>query len=635
MGANGSDDDGRDDSWPWNDKWLKSMKDEHDKFFSELKNEGRRLERELRNDDNDSNHSPFTAFKKFVDSNFHALSDGFKNLPSNIAELRAKMQREQERIRQEEADISRRWTGSDDIPDHIQLELQRSTKHEREHALDATKSLLFEAHRRNAHVSTDKIEALFSDPEDMFGYLDRLASPMLSWGGTWYYMPETGDKLPASESWRCLSPQRWLSVDWFKRSPYSPIRLEAHPDLGLEGAKWRAAFEDLMDATLDKPMGSMERIGMRALYGRPQSTYYGPGLEWLLSLQCRGILPPLLPRAYTDAKISTSLRTDASILDTIKRHKTDLSMTPERTLGWQNGMYKDVSDLMSEVATKATAPTEAVEVVGSHTLKPSTEQDLYDSPYIFSSSVRRKPDEHDVPQSQQSQTTAPISAGDEEELDDDDRFDLELMQTLIDALSENDVQTAAYVLKEWYDVYGNVDELVDDEWERYSILDDALKKSDLPDDNLHKQAALRRNPQFAGEPGEAMRKRFLRRLELAKRANVLGGLPRVDYTDEQLEDMVERLEQEHANLERMVGNGQVEQKQEVPKKPEVLSALTTTETTRLPDGTVTTKVVLKKRFADGREEINESVHTTNENLEQHNQQQMEGEEPKKKGWFWL
>ncbi|MCJ1475870.1 hypothetical protein MMC13_004534 [Lambiella insularis] len=42
----------------------------------------------------------------------------------------------------------------------------------------------------------------------------------------------------------------------------------------------------------------------------------------------------------------------------------------------------------------------------------------------------------------------------------------------------------------------------------------------------------------------------------------------------------------------------------------IISTLTTTERVALPDGTVHTKVVLKKRFADGREESSETLHTT-------------------------
>lgn len=47
------------------------------------------------------------------------------------------------------------------------------------------------------------------------------------------------------------------------------------------------------------------------------------------------------------------------------------------------------------------------------------------------------------------------------------------------------------------------------------------------------------------------------------------------------------------------------------KKPSVLSTLTTTEWTTLQDGSVRTKVVLKKRFSDGREESTETVHNQN------------------------
>ena len=43
------------------------------------------------------------------------------------------------------------------------------------------------------------------------------------------------------------------------------------------------------------------------------------------------------------------------------------------------------------------------------------------------------------------------------------------------------------------------------------------------------------------------------------------------------------------------------------KKDSIVSTMTTTERRTLPDGTVETKRVLKKRFADGREESNESV----------------------------
>ncbi|KAF4555150.1 Hypothetical protein D9617_3g022220 [Elsinoe fawcettii] len=78
-------------------------------------------------------------------------------------------------------------------------------------------------------------------------------------------------------------------------------------------------------------------------------------------------------------------------------------------------------------------------------------------------------------------------------------------------------------------------------------------------------------------------------------------------------------------------------------KSKILSTLSTTEKTTLPDGTVTTKVVLKKRFADGSEQMTETVSTTHahggEEWKGHDGKTVEtGEqqksEQKKKGWFW-
>ena len=85
-------------------------------------------------------------------------------------------------------------------------------------------------------------------------------------------------------------------------------------------------------------------------------------------------------------------------------------------------------------------------------------------------------------------------------------------------------------------------------------------------------------------------------------------------------------------------------------KPSILSTLTTTERTTLQDGTVHTKVVLKKKFADGREESTETVHTQNavpqgsvqtqqmaksgERGDSNNESKQEGKEKKSRGWFW-
>lgn len=93
------------------------------------------------------------------------------------------------------------------------------------------------------------------------------------------------------------------------------------------------------------------------------------------------------------------------------------------------------------------------------------------------------------------------------------------------------------------------------------------------------------------------------------------------------------------------------QESAVEVKPSILSTLTTTERTVAPDGSVTTKVVLKKRFADGREESSETVHTQrgqesnqsprdpweamHEAAKPASEKKVElKENPKRGGWFW-
>ena len=77
--------------------------------------------------------------------------------------------------------------------------------------------------------------------------------------------------------------------------------------------------------------------------------------------------------------------------------------------------------------------------------------------------------------------------------------------------------------------------------------------------------------------------------------------------------------------------------------PSVLSTLTTTEKTTLKDGTTHTKVVLKRRFSDGREESTETVHTQNAMPEQlkfsksNDTKKKDSKEintKERKGWFW-
>ena len=82
--------------------------------------------------------------------------------------------------------------------------------------------------------------------------------------------------------------------------------------------------------------------------------------------------------------------------------------------------------------------------------------------------------------------------------------------------------------------------------------------------------------------------------------------------------------------------------------PSILSTLTTTERTTLQDGSVHTKIVLKKRFSDGREESTETVHHQNAVRQTHDAESNsikdenarttgKGKETtgnKSSGWFW-
>ncbi|KAK8173213.1 hypothetical protein IWX90DRAFT_498955 [Phyllosticta citrichinensis] len=74
---------------------------------------------------------------------------------------------------------------------------------------------------------------------------------------------------------------------------------------------------------------------------------------------------------------------------------------------------------------------------------------------------------------------------------------------------------------------------------------------------------------------------------------------------------------------------------EVVEASPILSTVTSTERTVLPDGTVTTKVVFRKRFADGREESSETVNTTRgDAASAAPEAAAPAESTSSGGWFW-
>lgn len=252
--------------------------------------------------------TPLIAFKHFLDDKAAAIV-GF---PSNLAELRRKKRDAETRAQRQTEDHYKRWTGNTGTWGKLDMEYLRrglDGSPAMEEAKEAALELIEESNRRNSHIPIEKMIALWTlsgDCDDEYSY--NAARGMFGWP---HYCPKfkrdhqvlpSADEL-LSADWReynrGFDKARWLSIDWFKHSPYSPTNLEADSHLSRYDTKWRNAFEDLLEAALDKPMTSQEKFGQRIPTGLVTSTWRGPGLDWMLSLQCRGILPPQLPTRYS------------------------------------------------------------------------------------------------------------------------------------------------------------------------------------------------------------------------------------------------------------------------------------------------------------------------------------------------
>ncbi|KAK5166449.1 uncharacterized protein LTR77_007992 [Saxophila tyrrhenica] len=528
--------------------WLDAQRAEMRKFHSDL-------EKDLRSwsdassptntspsSSSRSEPGPFERFKSFVDSNLASLSSGLRNFPSNVSELKAQM--EAERLSQEarERDISFRWTGSTDSPDYIATERDRATEQEKVEVKEAAISLLAEAFRRNEGVGYEKIDWLYRDPEGekeaRLGLVDRFAlGPLLSWGGACFYKPETEENLPSTALWglRRERGYRWLSVEWFKRSPYSPINVEAEDKAG---PTYRAAFEDLFLATLEKPMWSQEKRGERAPFGTPVSTREGPGLDWMLSLQCRGILPPQLPGLYQGQgfRLKEKKAQYESLGQCLKAFPLRGGKKDWAAENWAH-LRDDWVALVDEVGVKA-APEPVPGFYRTPWRVPDTEEELYEEMLPPLEQGRGCPWE----KQEESKPTLP-----------------EIPQ----AKREAD--------------HGLVD---------YQVQLDLIEQQN------------KRRLLMGREEAERRWEQQTQHEQVAKQEE-----------EEEEEEDYEWDEEEEDEEEQVAAQHKVATRRDLPKQADVLSQLTTTHTTRLADGTVTTKMVLKQRFADGREEVKESVQT--------------------------
>ncbi|KAF2023606.1 hypothetical protein EK21DRAFT_80487 [Setomelanomma holmii] len=139
--------------------------------------------------------------------------------------------------------------------------------------------------------------------------------------------------------------------------------------------------------------------------------------------------------------------------------------------------------------------------------------------------------------------------------------------------------------------------------------------------------------------------------ESADETHILNNFPEPETELEVYEQLLKK--PEAFSLAPTIAPQPIPEAAPVPEaNASILSTLTTTERTVAPDGSVTTKVVLKKRFADGREESSETVHTQRGQESQQaphdpwetmrnaarqptsDKKEEVSEKPKKSGWFW-
>ncbi|KAL1303011.1 hypothetical protein AAFC00_003326 [Neodothiora populina] len=141
-----------------------------------------------------------------------------------------------------------------------------------EDARQAARAILLQARNANTDISTTKrILDLYRDGDD----------------------DDTSLRFGSSAT-RGLGSSRWLGIDWFRKNAYSPLQLE-----NQFGTMWRAAFEDLLAASLDKEQTAKEVYEKKFDNKEMSNAWNAPGASWMLGLQCRGLLPPQLPSLYS------------------------------------------------------------------------------------------------------------------------------------------------------------------------------------------------------------------------------------------------------------------------------------------------------------------------------------------------
>ncbi|KAK4986789.1 hypothetical protein LTR50_005084 [Elasticomyces elasticus] len=260
--------------------------------------------------------NPFIAFRRFADEQMASLLDALNELPSILTSARERFE-EQRRTSWKEASEKSR----DEVGQH---------REEREKGVESLRGNL-----ERPKVVQDGADGRMKRTDNSQRRRGRNDDVTKVWDfdhGTWRQlpteqakdaateqhpvkptttMPETGrrsvgsphanatvDQSKVQSLWQddndrgplWGSPQ-WLSMSYFARSPYSPLQLERHPNLSKAGAKWRAAFEDLMNAHLGKEMTAWDTLHGDRDDETMRQEWSAGALAWPFGMVNRGVIP--------------------------------------------------------------------------------------------------------------------------------------------------------------------------------------------------------------------------------------------------------------------------------------------------------------------------------------------------------
>lgn len=215
--------------------------------------------------------NPFIAFRRFADEQFSILIQGVNAIPDMLSEIRSKAEDQRQHWEQQkEQSNSDSTTNLGGRAPWRSVWIDSSfpaAQSPNEESRDAARTLLLQARNANVGINPKRILSLYRDQSSAWDLSDP------------------------------FEPQ-WLSVDWFRRSRYSPTQIETHAHAHQHGSMWRAAFEDLLSAELGKEQEAhpawTNRVNNQSLY----ASWAQAPIDWMLGLQCRGVLPPQLPALY-------------------------------------------------------------------------------------------------------------------------------------------------------------------------------------------------------------------------------------------------------------------------------------------------------------------------------------------------